>query len=56
MGESVDRLADGIRRHTYGNYLIFYLPLANGIELRRVLHGARKMEDIFSQQLRQKLT
>jgi toxin ParE1/3/4 len=47
MGESVDHLAPGIRRHCFGNCLLFYVPIDDGIELRRVLHGARKIEDLF---------
>ena len=47
IGERVDHLAPGIRRHCSGNYLLFYKPIDNGIELRRVLHGARKIEDLF---------
>jgi toxin ParE1/3/4 len=29
------------------NYLIFYRPIENGIEIIRVLHGARDIERIF---------
>ncbi|MCI0332721.1 MAG: type II toxin-antitoxin system RelE/ParE family toxin [Planctomycetes bacterium] len=47
MGEKVDHLAPGMRRQCYGNYLLFYVPIKGGIELRRVLHGARKIEDLF---------
>jgi toxin ParE1/3/4 len=32
----------------YGVYLIFYEPIANGIEVVRVLHGKRDIEAIFS--------
>lgn len=47
MGERVDHLVPGMRRHCEGNYLIFYVPIEGGIELRRVLHGARRIEDLF---------
>ena len=30
-----------------GNYLIFYFPLENGIDIIRVLHGSRDMERLF---------
>lgn len=30
-----------------GHYLIFYLPLEDGIEVVRVLHGARDWEPLF---------
>jgi toxin ParE1/3/4 len=47
LGEMVEYLAPGIRRHCFGNYLIFYRPIADGIELHRVLHAARRIEDLF---------
>ena len=47
MGEEVAELKAGLRRHTMGKYLLFYQPLSDGIELIRVLHGAREIEDQF---------
>jgi toxin ParE1/3/4 len=47
IGERVDHLANGVRRHCVGNYLLFYKPIDDGIELRRVLHGARKIEELL---------
>jgi toxin ParE1/3/4 len=47
IGEAVDHLASGTRRYSVGNYLLFFKPIDNGIELRRVLHGARRIEDLF---------
>jgi toxin ParE1/3/4 len=47
IGERVDHLTPGLRRHCVGQYLLFYFPLDDGIELRRVLHGARRIEDEF---------
>ena len=47
IGERVDQLAPGIRRHSMGQYLLFYRPIDGGIELRRVLHGARNIEALF---------
>ncbi|MGE0131804.1 MAG: type II toxin-antitoxin system RelE/ParE family toxin [Blastocatellales bacterium] len=34
----------------YKDYLIFYLPTDNGIEVLRVLHGRRDIEAIFEEQ------
>ena len=31
----------------FENYLIFYVPLPDGISVLRVLHGARNLEQIF---------
>jgi len=47
IGEAVDHLEIGLRRYCFNNYLLFYRPLEDGIELRRVLHGARRIEDLF---------
>jgi toxin ParE1/3/4 len=46
-GESVESLASNMRRQCFGKYLIFYVPTERGIELRRVLHGARRIKDLF---------
>jgi toxin ParE1/3/4 len=34
----------------FGKYLIFYRTLSDGIEIRRVLHGARDIEGLFGMQ------
>ena len=47
MGERVDHLSPDVRRHSLGNYLLFYAKIDGGIELRRILHGARKIEDLL---------
>jgi toxin ParE1/3/4 len=46
MGEAVDHLLPGMRRHTYGRYLLFYKPRPDGILLYRVLHGSRRIEEL----------
>jgi plasmid stabilization system protein ParE len=47
MGEAVDYLRPGLRRSSYGKYLIYYEVREKGIGLVRVLHGARKLEDLL---------
>jgi toxin ParE1/3/4 len=47
VGEKVDRIRPGLRRFCQGNYLIFYEPRDDGIVLVRVLHGSRRIEDLF---------
>ena len=37
----------GIRRHPFGNYLIFYRVGTNAIEVVHVLHGARDYERLL---------
>jgi toxin ParE1/3/4 len=41
QGTGRDELKTGLRSQPLGNYLIFYFPLNDGIEVVRVLHGAR---------------
>lgn len=36
-----------LRRFPVGNYVFFYRPLRDGIELVRVLHGARDLRALF---------
>ncbi len=36
-----------LRSAPVGAYVLFHLPLADGIELVRVLHGARDIEAVF---------
>ena len=47
MGEAVDHLAAGMRRHTLGDYLLFYRLRGSELELIRVLHGARDIDSLF---------
>lgn len=47
MGTGRDDLKAGLRSHPVGNYLIFYLPLPDGIEVVRVLHGSRDIESLL---------
>lgn len=43
IGRLRNELAEELRSFPMGRYLIFYLPLAHGIEIVRVLHGARDL-------------
>ena len=47
MGQSVEEYRPGLRRLTLSNYLLFYEPIEGGIRLVRVLHGARRLEDLL---------
>ena len=47
MGESVPQIRAGLRRFTVGNYVLYYELIKGGVRLVRVLHGARKIEDVF---------
>jgi toxin ParE1/3/4 len=47
MGVSRDELLPSLRSLTVGNYVIFYLPLLDGIEVVRVLPGMRDLDALF---------
>lgn len=47
IGTQKDEYIKDIHQFPFGNYLIFYFPLKNGIEIIRVLHGARDLPDLF---------
>jgi len=47
LGRHRDELAPGIQSFPVGRYIIFYRVLSNAIEIVRVLHGARDIENIF---------
>ena len=47
IGASRDDLRPGLRSHPVGNYLIFYFPLADGIDIVRVLRGSRDVDRLL---------
>ncbi len=47
MGRSRDELSPGVRSFPLGRYVIFYAPLDDGIDVIRVLHGARDVDAVF---------
>src|ERR1044071_317470 len=42
-GRSRPEFGSGVRSFPSGNYLIFYRSAANGVDIIRVLHGAREI-------------
>lgn len=48
MGRARPELATGVRSFPFGRYVIFYAPLDDGIDVVRVLHGARDIDGIFN--------
>lgn len=46
-GRLREELGLGLRSYPLGRYLIFYRPIPGGIEIVRVLHGARNLRRIF---------
>ncbi|MCP9915557.1 type II toxin-antitoxin system RelE/ParE family toxin [Cyanobium sp. ATX 6F1] len=47
IGRRRDELADGLRSFPVGSYVIFYLNVPDGVQIVRVLHGARDLETTF---------
>ena len=48
MGRARDELALGVRSCPFGRYVVFYVPLDDGIDVVRVLHGARDIDAVFN--------
>lgn len=46
MGTTCDELGVGLRRLPFKNYVILYRPMADGVEIARILHGARDIDRI----------
>jgi toxin ParE1/3/4 len=47
LGTSYENLAPGLRGFVVGTYVIFYKKITVGIEIVRVLHGARDLPRLF---------
>ena len=47
VGRLRQEFASGLRSYRVGNYLIFYFSTEAGIEVARVLHGARDLPRLF---------
>jgi toxin ParE1/3/4 len=49
MGRNRDELMENVRSFPLDDYLIFYSPIAAGIEVLRVVSGYRDLESLFSE-------
>jgi toxin ParE1/3/4 len=47
IGRTRPELAPRLRGLPVGNYLIFYRPTDDGVEIARVLHGSRDIDALF---------
>jgi toxin ParE1/3/4 len=47
MGRAREELETGLRSFPFGRYVIFYMRLGSGIDVVRVLHGARDIDAVF---------
>lgn len=48
MGRARDELTLGIRSHPFGRYVIFCMPLEDGIDVVRILHSSRDIDVVFT--------
>lgn len=48
MGRARPELSAALRSLPVGRYVIFYVPRPRGIEVVRVLHGARDLDSLFA--------
>ena len=46
-GRKRDEVRSGLRSHPVGNYVIYYREMKTGIEIVRVIHGARDVAKAF---------
>jgi toxin ParE1/3/4 len=49
MGKSRDELLPSLRSFPIDNYLIFYRPINNGIEILRIVSGYRDLNILFEE-------
>lgn len=47
IGKNHSQLMVDIRSFPYKKYVIYYFPIENGVEIYRVIHGARNAENLF---------
>ncbi|MHC5597495.1 MAG: type II toxin-antitoxin system RelE/ParE family toxin [Nostoc sp.] len=48
MGQSCDNFGNGLRSFLVEDYLIFYRPIDDGVEVVRLVSGYRDVETVFS--------
>lgn len=46
MGQDRSELSPQMKSFSVGNYVIYYRPFSKGIEIMRVLHGARDVDSL----------
>jgi len=47
MGRAREELFENLRSHPFGRYVIFYMPLSDGVDVIRVIHSARDLDSVF---------
>jgi len=49
VGRARPELSPDVRSLPVGRYVIFYVPRTGGVEVVRVLHGARDLDSLFEE-------
>ena len=49
MGKSYDILSPNLRGFTVDDYIVFYYPREDGIDVVRVVNGYRDLKSLFSE-------
>ncbi len=49
MGKSYSKLSPGLRGFIVDDYIVFYYPREDGIDVARVVSGYRDLESLFSE-------
>src|SRR5687768_7835570 len=47
LGRARSEIRTRLRSFAAGDYILFYRPLRDGIELLRIIHGARNLREVF---------
>jgi toxin ParE1/3/4 len=47
LGEACPQIRANLRRFVVTSWVIYYVPLADGVEIERIIHGARHVEALF---------
>ena len=47
IGRTHDEFVLNLRSFPYKDYVIFYFMIDNGVEIYRILHGARDIDSLF---------
>ncbi len=48
IGRLRDELAADLRSMPFGRYVVFFLPVVDGIDIVRVLHSSRDVDGLFA--------
>ncbi|TAE79001.1 MAG: type II toxin-antitoxin system RelE/ParE family toxin [Verrucomicrobia bacterium] len=49
IGRPRDELASGLRSMPFGRYVVYFMPMHDGIDVVRVLHSTRDTDNHFAQ-------